>query len=136
MAITAISPTRYGRLLAKTLPKVIETREEFDHYTAIMERLDRRAEAGDALSPEEETLLALLEQLIKDYDDRIELPKAAPYKVVLHLMEHKGLRQADLLPVFGSRSVASDVLNGRREISKAQIRKLADFFHLPADVFL
>ena len=135
MAVTAISPTRYGRLLAKTLPKVIETREEFDHYTAIMERLDRRAEAGDALSPEEETLLALLEQLIKDYDDRIELPKAAPYKVVLHLMEHKGLRQADLLPVFGSRSVASDVLNGRRETSKAQIRKLAEFFRLPADVF-
>ena len=51
----------------------------------------------------------------------------------LHLMEHKGLRQSDLLPVFGSRSVAADVLNGRREISKAHARKLADFFHQPQE---
>ena len=39
------------------------------------------------------------------------------------LMEHKGLRQG----------VASDVLNGRREISKAHARKLADYFQLPAE---
>jgi len=118
------------------LPKVIETREEFDRYVETMEQLDRRAAEGTTLSPEEETLLALLEQLVKDYDDRIELPKVAPYKIVLHLMEHKGLRQADLLPVFGSRSVASDVLRGRRDISKAHARKLADYFHLPADLFI
>jgi HTH-type transcriptional regulator/antitoxin HigA len=136
MAITEISPIKYGKLLARTLPKVIETREEFDRYVETMEQLDRRAAEGTTLSPEEETLLALLEQLVKDYDDRIELPKVAPYKIVLHLMEHKGLRQADLVPVFGSRSVASDVLRGRREISKAHARKLADYFHLPADLFI
>jgi HTH-type transcriptional regulator/antitoxin HigA len=52
------------------------------------------------------------------------------------LMEQRGLRQADLLPVFGSRSTASDVLNGKREPSKAHIRKLAQFFRLPAELFL
>ena len=135
MAVTEISPIKYGRLLAKALPRVIETREEFDRCVEMMERLDRRAEAGQ-LSPEEETLLALLEQLVKDYDDKIELPKLPRRKIVLHLMEHKGLRQADLLSVFGSRSVASDVLNGRREISKAHARKLADYFRLPADLFI
>jgi HTH-type transcriptional regulator/antitoxin HigA len=136
MAVTEISPIKYGKLLAKALPKVIETREEFDHYVGLIEQIDRRAEKGVQLTPEEKTLLALLEQLVKDYDDRIEIPNVAPYKVVLHLMEHKGLRQADLLPVFGSRSVASDVLNGRREISKSHARKLADFFRLPADLFI
>jgi HTH-type transcriptional regulator / antitoxin HigA len=136
MAVTEISPIKYGELLAKALPKVIETREEFDRYVAMMEQLDRRAEAGEPLGPEEQALLALLERLVKDYDDRVELPDLPPYKAVLFLMEHKGLRQADLLPVFGSRSVASDVLNGRREISKAHARKLATYFHLPADVFI
>lgn len=136
MALTAISPIKYGRLLAKALPKVIETREEFDHYVELMERLDRRAESGERLSAEEETLLALLEQLVMDFDDKIKLPKLPPHRIVLHLMEHKGLRQADLLKVFGSRSVASDVLNGRREISKAHARKLADYFRLPADLFI
>jgi len=81
-------------------------------------------------------LLALLEQLVKAYDDKIELPQLPPHRIVLHLMEHKGLRQADMLSVFGSRSVASDVLNGRRAISKAHARKLADYFHLPADLFI
>jgi len=52
MAIAEISPTRYGELLAQTLPKVIETREEFDRYIETMEQLDRRAEKGP-LSPEE-----------------------------------------------------------------------------------
>jgi HTH-type transcriptional regulator/antitoxin HigA len=51
-------------------------------------------------------------------------------------MEQRGLRQADLLPVFGSRSVASDVLAGKREPSKAHIRKLADFFHVSPELFL
>jgi len=39
-------------------------------------------------------------------------------------------------PVFGSRSVASDVINGKREPSKAHIRKLAELFRVPADLFL
>ena len=136
MAITEISPIKYGKLLAKALPKVIETREEFDHYVEMMEQLDRRIEAGGTHSPEENTLLALLEQLVKAYDDKIELPQLPPHRIVQHLMEHKGLRQADMLSVFGSRSVASDVLNGRRAISKAHARKLADYFHLPADLFI
>jgi HTH-type transcriptional regulator/antitoxin HigA len=76
----------------------------------MMEELDRRGEQ-ESLSPEEVTLLALLARLIKDYDDRIELPKLDPCSVVLFLMKQKGLRQADLLPVFGSRSIASDVLS-------------------------
>jgi antitoxin component HigA of HigAB toxin-antitoxin module len=102
MAIAEISPIRYGRLLAKALPKVIETREEFDHYVEEMEQLDRRAEK-EALSPEELTLLTLLERLVKDYDDQFELPEVPPHKMIAFLMEHRGLRQADLLPVFGSK---------------------------------
>jgi HTH-type transcriptional regulator/antitoxin HigA len=130
-----ISPIRYGRLLAKALPKVIETREEFDRYVEAMEQLDRRAEK-EGLSPEETTLLTLLERLIKDYDDQFELPEVPPRRMIAFLMERRGLRQADLLPVFGSRSVTSDVLAGKREPSKAHIRKLAEFFHVSADLFL
>lgn len=136
MAVSEISPIKYGKLLAKVLPKVIETRDEFDRYVAIMEQLDRRAEGGGLPSPEEEVLLALLEQLVKDYDDKIELPDVPPHKMIGYLMEWRNLRQADLLPIFGSRSVASEVLAGKREPSKAHIRKLADFFHVSAELFL
>ena len=50
MAITELSPIKYGKLLATALPKVIETRKEFDHYVAMMEQLDRRAESGKTRS--------------------------------------------------------------------------------------
>ena len=133
---TELSPIKYGKLLATALPKVIETRKEFDHYVAMMEQLDRRAENGKALSLEEETLVGLLEQLIQVYDDKIELPDVPPLRMLQYLMEQRGLGQADLLPVFGSRSIASTVLNGKRELSKTHIRRLAEFFHVSPEVFL
>jgi HTH-type transcriptional regulator/antitoxin HigA len=136
MAVTEIVPSKYGKVLASALPRVIESREEFDRQVAIIEKLDRRIEAGEKISAEERALLALLERSVQDYDDRVEIPSLPPHRIVLYLMEQKGLRQADLLPVFGSRSVASDVLAGKRELSKAHIRKLADFFELSPAVFL
>jgi HTH-type transcriptional regulator / antitoxin HigA len=51
-------------------------------------------------------------------------------------MEQRHLRQADLLPVFGSRSMTSDLLNGKREPSEAHIRRLGEFFHVSPAVFL
>jgi HTH-type transcriptional regulator / antitoxin HigA len=132
MGVTAIDNRKYGRLCAVAVPKVIETDEEFDRMVAKMEELDFKK----SRTPEEETLLALLEHLVGNYDDRVELPKVAPYKIVLHLMEHRGLRQADLLPVFGSRSVASAVLAGKRGLSKTHILKLSEFFRLSPEAFL
>ena len=66
---TEIRAEQYGQLLAKALPKVIETDEEFEHYVSMMEALDRRQ---DPLNSEEQTLRTLLEFLITDYDDRLD----------------------------------------------------------------
>jgi HTH-type transcriptional regulator / antitoxin HigA len=46
------------------------------------------------------------------------------------------IRPCDLLEVFGSRGIASEVANGKRAISKAQAKKLAELFHVRADLFL
>jgi HTH-type transcriptional regulator/antitoxin HigA len=135
-AIARINPIKYGKLLAKTLPKVIETREEFDRYVQMMEDLDRRTTAGEPLAPEEEALLALLERLVQDYDDRIELPEVPPHEMVKFLMDQRGLRQAALVEVIGSRAQVSAMVSGRRGISKAQAKKLAEFFHVPADLVI
>jgi HTH-type transcriptional regulator / antitoxin HigA len=51
-------------------------------------------------------------------------------------MEQRGLRQVDLVPIFGSSGYVSDVVNGRRGISKAHAKKLAAFFKVGADLFL
>jgi len=133
MALTALNPAKYGRLCATVVPKVIESDEEFDRLVEQMEALDFKQNP----TPEEDALSALLMKLIQDYDDlHYPLPDVPPHKMIAFLMDQKHLRQADLLPVFGSRSVASEVLAGKREPSKAHIRKLAEFFHVSAELFL
>jgi HTH-type transcriptional regulator/antitoxin HigA len=133
MGTTTLNPAKYGRLCAAVVPKVIESDEEFDRLVEVMESLDRKP----SLTPEEAVLRDLLEKLIKDYDDsHYSLPDVPPHKMIVHLMEWRHLRQADLLPIFGSRSVTSEVLAGKREPSKAHIRKLAAFFHVSAELFL
>jgi HTH-type transcriptional regulator/antitoxin HigA len=133
MGISTLDPAEYGRLCGRIVPKAIESDEEFDRLVAQMEALDFK----ENRTPEEEALSATLAVLIQDYDDRQHwLPKTTPNRMIRYLMEQRGLKQADLLPVFGSRSVASDVINGKREPSKAHIRALAAFFHVAADLFL
>ena len=105
---------------------------ELERLAHQLESLDR---LGRKLTPEEKALEALLSRLIENYDERIELAVLPAHITIAFLMQQRGLRQADLLPVFGSRSVASDVLNGKREPSKDHIRKLADFFHLSPAAF-
>ena len=134
MGLTAMNPVRYGKLLARTLPRVIETDEEFDRMAALLEQLDF---AGRRLTPEEEVLTELLSRLIEDYDDRQHpLPKLAPHKLLRHLMEQRHLRQRDLIPLLGASSVVSDVVHGKRSISKAQAKKLAAYFRVPVGLFL
>jgi len=133
MGTTTLSRRKYGCLLAEALPKVIETDEELDRFAGILEDLDT---SQRPLAREELALQSLLAQLIQDYDDQIHLPDVPPLEMLRYLMEQRGLRQADLVPIFGSRSVASNVLNGKREPSKAHIRRLAEFFHVSPEVFL
>ena len=134
MAVATINNAAYGKLLAHTLPRVIKTEEENERIVAELERLDTR---GRPLTPEEEDLAELMTLLVRQFEEsRYPLGHAEPLEALRILMEDRGLRQRDLIPVFGSSSVVSDVLNGKRSISKAHARKLAESFHVPASLFI
>ena len=51
-------------------------------------------------------------------------------------MEARSFKQTDLIGVIGSSGVVSEVINGKREISKAQAKALGDFFHVDAGLFI
>ena len=132
--VRRIDATRYKRLLSQTMPVVIETKEENERMLAIVEKL---MEKGEKLSPEEEKILKLFARLIEDFEERYYKPKEAqPLEVLQHLMEARAVKQTHLWELFGSKGIASEVLNGKRGISKTQARALADFFHVPADLFI
>ncbi|PYS60576.1 MAG: transcriptional regulator [Acidobacteria bacterium] len=129
-----MDPTRYKRLLSQTMPVVIETEEENERMLKIIEKL---MDKGENLTPEEEKLLKLLTKLVEDFEERYYRPRdASPLEVLQHLMESREVKQTHLWEVFGSKGIASEVLNGKREISKTHARALADYFHVPADLFI
>lgn len=133
-SVLEVDPKRYGRLLARKLPAVIRTEAENERLLAELEQLDRR---HDELSPEEREYSHLLTVLIEAFEDtHYALDGSTPDSRLRSLMEEQGLRQRDLLDVFGSRGIASEVVSGKRAISKAQAKKLAEILHVPADLFL
>jgi HTH-type transcriptional regulator/antitoxin HigA len=133
MGTVAMDERRYGKLLASALPRVIRNDEEFDRAVELLESLhfpERR------MSAEEAELADLLQQLIQNYDDHVELPDVPPNEMVQYLLEQRGLRPVDLAPAIGSRAQVSDLLSGRRGVSKAQAKKLAEFFGLSVELFI
>ena len=133
-----VDKTEYGRLLIRTLPSVISNDEELEQMTEEVNRLmSKGIRNEDNLSPEEDALLELLVVLIETYEDEhYPIPDASPNDVLKSFMEDRGLKQIDLLPVFGSSGIASEVVNGKRSISKAQAKKLAEFFKVSVEIFI
>jgi HTH-type transcriptional regulator / antitoxin HigA len=129
----AILDREYAQLLAAVQPKVIETEEENEFYLAEVTKLMR---LGDAISPAQERLFRLLVNLIESFEDRhYQLEAATPLEILTELVRDRGLKQKDLLTVFGSQGVASEVLNGKRSISKAQAKALGEFFKVSTSLF-
>ncbi len=81
--------------------------------------------------------MELLSKLIEDYE-RSAYPqkKATPAELVAFLLEQRGLTASSLWPVLGSKGRVSDLLNGRREVSKEQAKKLGEFFHISPAAFI
>ena len=132
--IVEIDPKAYARLLASALPGIIETEEDNDRMLAVVESL---MDKGGDLSPEEEKLYKLLVHLIQEFEQRYYKPESVtPLEVLQELMAANDLKQIDLVPIFGSKSVVSEVLAGKRGISKTHAKKLAEFFHTSADLFI
>jgi HTH-type transcriptional regulator/antitoxin HigA len=134
MGALTIDTKRYGRLLARATPKVIETEKE---YAGALKKIEALMDQGRSRTAEESALLALLVSLVQTYEEkRYAINSPSPVELLHYLMEKRGLKQADLVPIFGSSGYVSDVVNGRRGISKAHARGLADFFHVSADLFI
>lgn len=118
-----------------TCAVIIKTEYDYERLLERARHLMDRDE--DDLSLEEVKLLSLLVHLIEQYEDRhYSLDNASAQDVLRHLMEARDLPHKDIWPLFGSKGVASEVLNGKRAISKTHAKKLAQFFHVSAELFI
>jgi HTH-type transcriptional regulator / antitoxin HigA len=119
-------------------PKVIETEAEYQRFLAVAERLIFKRQDRNV---EESALLKVLVRLIKDYEEEVfdleNWSKTSPHELLQFLMEAKGIKQVDLVGVLSDSSgLVSSIVNGKRAISKAQAKKLGDFFNIEPSVFI
>jgi HTH-type transcriptional regulator/antitoxin HigA len=90
------------------------------------------------LSPPESEMVELLSTLIEQYEAvEYPTPDCSPAEMLEHLLEARGLSKAQLARDADiPRSVITNVLAGRRAISKATAIKLARYFRLPLHLFI
>lgn len=116
------------------MPTVIRTEVDNQRLIAELEELDSR---DHELTAEEREYSELLAVLIEAFGEaNYVLEGSTPVSRLQSLMDEHGLRQRDLLGVFGSSGIASEVASGKRAISKTQAKKLASLLHVSADIFL
>ena len=131
-AAVKFNKAKYRKLVADALPAVVETEAENERLLAIIEPMMRRK-----LTLEEEKLFDLLVKLVEDFEERhYPMRESSPTEMLKFLMEQRGLRQRDIVHLLGSSGVASEVINGKRAISKNQAKALAEFFRVSPELFI
>ena len=84
----------------------------------------------------ERAFAELLTLLVDAYEEEHHaIPSASPLEVLRELVKANNLRQKDLVPEFGTESIVSEVLNGKRELNKDHIEKLSKRFNVSPAVF-
>ncbi len=112
----------------------VRTKRDYAQVRATIDTL--LDEVGDDENhPLAEVLYYLADQIKSYEDEHFRIPEAAPNEVLRFLMEQHGLKQEDLGDC-APQSRISDILTGKRSISKEIAKRLAQRFHVRADVFL
>lgn len=117
---------------------IIRNEEE---YRAMCKRLDAfldaHAEDLNDLKPEAAEELKLLSLVIGDWEDEhYHIPAPDPVDFIKFMMEQKCLKVKDIADCFGSAHRAYEVLNRKRNLTLAMIRKLRIALDCSADALI
>jgi HTH-type transcriptional regulator/antitoxin HigA len=127
---------RYLELVREFPLRPIRSKTDYRRATNMMDRLATHDEGS--LPRDQQDYLDTLCLLIEQYDrtHRPLTPRSDPLARLKHLMQESGMTVSALGELLGSKSVASEILHGKRSLSKAHIVRLARYFKLDASTFL
>ena len=112
----------------------VRTEEDYARARAVLEVL-MDAIGADENHPLADVLDYLADQVAIYEDEHVVIPEAEPKEVLRFLMDQHALKQDDLADCAPQGRI-SDILTGRRAISKEIARKLARRFHVSPILFL
>ena len=115
-------------------PTPITSEPQHEEYLFVLDKLASKVNP----TGEEEKHAEVLMTLIEAYEEEHHaIPDASPVEVLRSLMQANSLRQKDLVPIFGSESIVSEILHKNRTLNKTQIEKLSKRFRVsPRGIFL
>lgn len=128
--------TAYDSLLLKYKPRPI--RNDREHRRVLKHVEELIGQHGPTPARAEGELIAVLSTLIESYElETIPRRKPTPAETLEHLIESKEVTRAEVGRATGiHRSTITNVLSGRRQISKENVTRLATYFHVDPSVFL
>jgi HTH-type transcriptional regulator/antitoxin HigA len=130
---TPSTESEYFALVQRFPLRPIHAADELDNAINMINELVDQPD----LSPDALDYLDVLDRLVEDYEkEHIDMQDVRGVAALRHLMEENGLIQKDLAHLFGGKSAISEVLRGKRKLSKTQIQRLRDYFGVPADLFI
>jgi len=123
-------PEKYA--LEVSSPTPITSQRQHEQYLSVLDKLTSKANPTSEEEKYAEVLITLIEAYEEEYHS---IPDASPVEVLRTLMDANGLRQKDLVTIFGSESIVSEVLNKKRDLNKTHIEKLSKRFHISPAAF-
>lgn len=110
----------------------VKTEQDYD---IALERIE--ALWGAELETPEGDELDILVTLVGAYEkENHPVPPPSPIEAIKFIMEQRGLKQADLISIIGSRPRVSEVMNGKRKLSLSMIRSLHSRLAIPAEILI
>jgi HTH-type transcriptional regulator/antitoxin HigA len=118
--------------MRKAKLKVINSAKDYRRALTDIERL-WDAKAGT----DEHDTLEVLALLVEDYEKRtFPMEEPDPVAAICFRLEQAGMEQKDLVPILGSRSRVSEVMNRKRGLTLEMIRRLFDELHIPMEALI
>jgi HTH-type transcriptional regulator/antitoxin HigA len=110
---------------------IVENDQDHAQAKTLIEKLMGSDDAADLAR------MAAQARLIEAYE-RGRWPRRPPTlpDLLSYLLEQHGLARADLVPLLGTASRVSEVLNGKRELSMSMVRNLRERFQISADLLI
>jgi HTH-type transcriptional regulator/antitoxin HigA len=113
-------------------PTPITSTRQHEEYLSVLDKLASKDNPTSAEEKYAEVLMTLIEAYEEEHHP---IPQVSPVEVLRTLMDAHNLRQKDLVPVFGSESIVSEVLHKKHDLNKTDIEKLSKRFHVSPAVF-
>lgn len=108
-----------------------------EDYKAALAAVSALVDADPAPGTPDGDRLEILSLLVERYEEaHFPLESPNPIEAIKFRMEQQGLTVSDMQPYIGNTNRVYEVLNGKRSLSIAMIRRLHAGLHIPAEVLI